>query len=1130
MFDAKKNKGKMKPIEIVMLIVLMLAVAIGGFFYFRDMRNLKKGRFELRFSYEEKSDTYTLKKVGMFGESKVSIEIPSEYSDGTHGGRSVAKIAENAFSDEMRSEQLESVIIPDSVTTIESGAFKNCAGLKKVSIGSNVVNCGNGVFNGCDALQYTESNNGLYLGNKNNPHVIFMKVKDKDSGIFDINENTHIIYDKAFYDCNLLESIAIPSKVTSIGSFAFSGCNLKEVAIGDNLTSIGYEAFYKQENLRSIDFAGDVAAWHAIRGISSLTRASDAHTLWLKGEKAYSVEIPAGTTEIKDYAFYGCVNLTSVTIPESVVEIGREAFKNCYKLVEVINKSELDIYKNGKTNGSVGEYALIVENQGESKIYRQDDFVFFNYYGNICLVEYLGKEPTIELPDNYSGYNYDIYKYAFADCINATEIFVAENTVSIYPGAFRHCDNLESLSLPFVGGSRDESYFSQKVFGYIFGYEVITGGSNPSKEYLEELGLQDAVVQYRKSIGSNEDEYYYYHIPKKISKVIIQESATFIDGEAFNNCYGITDVIWNAVNCNSAIPEHAVRVTIGEDVEKIPLLPSSCKEVHIKNFAKWCSYDFDTASFRALSNVENVFVDGEVVTDIIVPQDISHIGNYAFCGYKKLKSIIMSDGVKSIGESAFYGCENLESVSYNNDVNEIGNSAFENCSKLQNVVLPESVESIGNSAFRGCSGIDKIFIPDNVKTIGAYAFGNCVAISDLSLGENITEIGYSAFEGCINLISLTIPQRVESIDFSAFAGCGGITNLTWNAVNCTVEKSASSIFKDCAALKNVVVAADVQSIPKEIFSECNIEYAEIPTKAIECLPKASLKTVVINGGETIGEKGNFYNFENLETATIAEGIKTIGDNSFEGCSKLTSVTIPNGVTIIGEDAFRNCSSLKSIDIPDTVETIGVRVFENCTALISIEIGKGCTSIDSHAFSGCKHLTSVTIPKNVKSLGSGAFYGCWQLKNIKFECKIKRIEPNTFLNCYALKSIIIPDSVIFIGEDAFSNCRSLEEITIGSGVGFIRGTAFEGCVKLTRAKFKNTNGWDLWTEVHINYNTSRYEHEKYLQDVVVEDAEMMAKKLKAYTGYTIYTDKRYNQQFAKYYEWRRDNAKCNADTQ
>ena len=213
-----------------------------------------------------------------------------------------------------------------------------------------------------------------------------------------------------------------------------------------------------------------------------------------------------------------------------------------------------------------------------------------------------------------------------------------------------------------------------------------------------------------------------------------------------------------------------------------------------------------------------------------------------------------------------------------------------------------------------------------------------------------------------------------------------------------------------------------------------------------------------------------------------------------------------------------------------METIGVRVFENCTALISIEIGKGCTSIDSHAFSGCKHLTSVTIPKNVKSLGSGAFYGCWQLKNIKFECKIERIEPNTFLNCYALKSIIIPDSVIFIGEDAFSNCRSLEEITIGFGVGFIRGTAFEGCVKLTRAKFKNTNGWDLWTEVHINYNTSRYEHEKYLQDVVVEDAEMMAKKLKAYTGYTIYTDKRYNQQFAKYYEWRRDNAKCNADTQ
>ena len=153
-------------------------------------------------------------------------------------------------------------------------------------------------------------------------------------------------------------------------------------------------------------------------------------------------------------------------------------------------------------------------------------------------------------------------------------------------------------------------------------------------------------------------------------------------------------------------------------------------------------------------------------------------------------------------------------------------------------------------------------------------------------GKPVTSIGGSAFSGCSSLTSITIPSSVTSIGDSAFSGCRSLTSIT--------------------------IPNSVTSIGREAFNSCRIETATMPTTAISSIPKTYLKTVVINGGESIGERA-FYNCTSLTSVTIPSSVMSIGGSAFSGCTSLTSIEIPNSVTSIGYGAFYDCSSLKTIN-------------------------------------------------------------------------------------------------------------------------------------------------------------------------------------------------------------------------
>ena len=185
-------------------------------------------------------------------------------------------------------ENLTSITIPDNVTSIESGAFYCCRGLKKMEITGNVRTWGDYIANGCEELTTLTLKEGL-----------------------------ESIGFGAFSGCRKLTSIDIPKSVKSIGDYSFAYCGIQSLFIPDNVKTIGNNAFASCP-LTSIEIMGGVTSIgnEAFRNCSYLT----------------SMTIPNTVTSIGKGAFQNCFNLMSVTIPNSVTSLGSRAFAECTNL------------------------------------------------------------------------------------------------------------------------------------------------------------------------------------------------------------------------------------------------------------------------------------------------------------------------------------------------------------------------------------------------------------------------------------------------------------------------------------------------------------------------------------------------------------------------------------------------------------------------------------------------------------------------------------------------------------------------------------------------------------------------------------------------------------------------------
>ena len=312
--------------------------------------------------------------------------------------------------------------------------------------------------------------------------------------------------------------------------------------------------------------------------------------------------------------------------------------------IEVQNADGVTIYYNYINNGT----ELEVTFRGS----KYDSFSN-EYQGNVAIPEevtYMNRTRKVT----------SIGDRAFYYCSGLTSVTIPNSVTSIGSHAFDSCSGLTSVTIPNSVTSIGNSAFS-------------------ACSRLTSVTIGNSVT----SIGYNA-----FANCSHLTSITIPNSVTSIGYWAFQWCTGLT-----SVTIGSGV------TSIGESAFSFCI---DLKKVIVKDIAAWCGIKFDGSDSNPLCYARHIYSDEDTeITNLIIPNSVTSIGNFAFQYCSGLTSVTIGNSVTSIGNYAFLGCSGLTSVTIGSGVTSIGGSAFENCSGLTSVTIGSGVTSIGNLAFDG---------------------------------------------------------------------------------------------------------------------------------------------------------------------------------------------------------------------------------------------------------------------------------------------------------------------------------------------------------------------------------------------------------------------------------------------
>ncbi len=390
----------------------------------------------------------------------------------------------------------------------------------------------------------------------------------------------------------------------------------------------------------------------------------------------------------------------------------------------------------GLANNKSEEWEYYVLNDGKSvcitKYLGSDENVIIPEYLDGGIVTNIGEQAfkansyikKIDIPESVST----IGAYAFEGCSNLAEIRIPSNVISIGQRAFARCTSLVNVDIEKgVKSIGYEAFYSCdiKKIELPEGLITISDGMFWGCQSLEEVLIPDDVEKIGNHVFRECVKLKYIKLPEKLQE---------LGSGVFNMCENLKS-LYIPTNVNK----------IGTECEGF-LNTNNLISIEVDKNNK--VYDSRNKCNAIIETKSNTLIIG-------------------------CKTTIIPDDVTKIGESAFCSCSGLEKIELPEGLKEIGAGAFQYCYNITNIKFPGSLLKIGSMAFES-SGVIDVRIPANVQEIEMAAFGECTKLNSVVLENGVRKIGGAAFAGCKNLKEVKIPMSVNEIDSQVFAGCPNV--------------------------------------------------------------------------------------------------------------------------------------------------------------------------------------------------------------------------------------------------------------------------------------------------------------------------------------------------------------------
>lgn len=846
----------------------------------------------------------------------------------TPDGRKVTGIAESAFSG---CDKLVTVKLPETLERIEQYAFEDCTSLSSINMPDSISYIGMEAFFYCQSLKkfhfpasLTRIEDGVFSYNVFEEVTIPGTVRYVDGafGYSDtlkkvvVEEGVEVLDWGAFYGNDNLETVILPEGLRYIDSQQFCYSSIKTLDIPESVEYIGSGAF----DYTDLEFVSYNNGLYYPKGSDD-----KAILVEVEDKSATTFTVSADTVIILPSAFTG----------SSVTEIRFEDGNDVFTVVDgaVIRKSDktliCSVGSSVPTDGSVekiGDYAFS-ENQNvkdvtvPSCVTELGRMVFYKS----SLESITFEEGITEIPD------YFLYQ--------ASEL----KTVNLPSSARR-------LGEMLIDGTGITSMTVPEGVEELGDYALSYAYS------LEEVKLPSTL----KTVGNGA-----FSSDKSLKSIVIPENVTYVGKYAFSYCekleiifFGSGDisdsfdpdwlkncsanVIWNYKESAAASYGEAEKASlpylIFTDNEDGTASVRAAQSLYDKGIEK-ITIPSVAPSGNRITSVEKYGFEDAPAKEVVLPDTIEVINDYAFTCMKSLETVNMPKSLRFIGTEAFYG------------------------TKLVSVVFPESIEKVGarvfgktSVAFNSHNGCD--YLPIGENNYGLLVKATDSSAETVTIHKDTKVIAANAFYETPSDAAFAVES---GNDVFACDGKSVIEKKTKTLVAAnddyvipsdgSVEIIGDYVYYERSLNENLVIPEGIREIGRYAFCYTGIESVSLP-ESIEYVGDSAffsddLTEIVIHAGVTYEENVFAFN-SSLKKVTIEEGVTVLPAYMFSNCTSLESIVLPSTLEKIGEYAF-NYSGLKNVRIPDGVTEIGFGAFAYCKDLKTVFVPASVTHVDGYLF-------------------------------------------------------------------------------------------------------------------------------------------------------------------------------------